>query len=68
MYKQKIDDILAQEISRQEFLKASGALVLTLLGLPALIASVTKLFGPQPKHKPLAQSQASGYGGRAYGK
>lgn len=67
MYKQKLEEVLNQEISRQDFLKASGVLMLTLMGLPALMSSVGKLFAPQ-KHKTLAKSSSNGYGGRAYGK
>lgn len=69
MYKQKLDDILSQEMSRQDFLRASGMLMLTLMGLPALLQSVSKLFGSPHKQKPLTdQNSSGGYGGRAYGK
>jgi len=69
MYKQKVTEILNHEMSRQDFLKASGVLMVTLMGLPALMHSIAKLFSTQqPSQQPLQNIQANGYGGRAYGR
>lgn len=68
MYKQKIDEILNQEISRKDFLKASGAILITLIGIPTVINTITKAFsGSTHDSRKIAQT-TSGYGGRSYGR
>ncbi len=67
MYKKKIDDILTQEISRGEFLKAGGAIILTVIGLPSIVNTVTKAFSGSEK-KTTKRVSSTGYGGRPYGR
>lgn len=68
MYKQTVDKILNQEISRKDFLKAGGAIIISLIGIPTLFNTITKAFsGHVNDSKHIAQS-ASGYGVRPYGR
>jgi hypothetical protein len=68
MYKQKLDNLLQQELTRQEFLKAGGAILLTLVGLPTIINTVTKAFSSNPQPKLQSKQQSQGYGVRPYGR
>lgn len=71
MYKQKLDEILSSELSRKEFLRAGGVLILTLVGLPALLETLHKNFsskGRKPNLGASSKNLANGYGARPYGK
>lgn len=68
MYKQRVDQVLNQEVSRKDFLKAGGAIIISLIGIPALINTITKAFsGDIHKAHKLGQT-SSGYGARPYGR
>ena len=69
MYKQKVQEILSRELSRKEFLRAGGVLILGVLGLPALLDTLHKAFSSGSQKK-LSQSRGlgRGYGDRPYGK
>ncbi len=55
--KKTVDDALAQEMSRREFLAKAGAAALTVVGVTAVLKS---LAGSQ-------KSQSNGYGSSSYG-
>jgi hypothetical protein len=57
----QIQEILGQELSRKQFLHYAGALVLTVLGVNALIGNLQKI----TRHK--TAPVASGYGSTSYG-
>lgn len=67
MYKQKMNEILSKELTRQEFLKAGGVLILSILGLPALLDALQRSFSANKK-LPTAKNIGTGYGDRPYGK
>ncbi len=61
MFKNKLDDIMNQELTRHEFLKTCGAVALAIIGLPALMRAVRSSSSIRP-------SGPSNHNGRPYGK
>lgn len=65
MNNKKIAQVLAKEISRQDFLKMIGVLSLGIIGLPQLLSFLTGHFNiADPERK----VQSKGYGSSPYGK
>lgn len=60
--KASVDELLEKPMDRKEFLVNTGAALLTLMG----VSAVLKSFGAQEARR--GQGSGSGYGGGAYGR
>ncbi|HSX01271.1 MAG TPA: twin-arginine translocation signal domain-containing protein [Candidatus Saccharimonas sp.] len=59
MVKQRVEQVLAQEVTRRQFLVHAGLALLAVVGLPALLRAL-EVGGRHP-------DGAGGYGGSSYG-
>jgi len=65
-YRQQLDNMMQREISRAEFLKIIGVI---LLGLTGIVGFLKNLHESVPVQKaPKARQAAPGYGHSAYGR
>lgn len=64
---EKIQDILAKEMSRKEFFQHMGIFVLGAIGITGLMAHFSRSFNYQPKQTTSHPARTNGYGGRSYG-
>lgn len=68
MYKKTINTLLSQEISRKDFLKAGGVIIISLIGIPSLLNTISKAFSGHGRQTSTLGQATGGYGARSYGK
>lgn len=62
----KLNEIMQQEISRQEFLRYIGLALLSLFGVAAFLQNLSNLVGQ--KSTPKSEQSSAGYGMTPYGR
>lgn len=59
----KIQELMQQEISRQEFLRYIGVAILGIIGVSSLLQNLTSLSSSKSNHQ-----ESGGYGASPYGR